>query len=103
MPTCSRRPLGDVHGSPERNGDRHRADRLTRSLVFRPVTPMRTVSRFTLLAGAVIFPFLTGCQTGPLASKGGGNYHVTALRPNDPSKVRVLVSLSKQNIYVMES
>ena len=63
---------------------------------------MRTVSRFTLLAGAVFLPFLTGCQTGPLASKGGGNYHVTALRPNDPSKVRVLVSLSKQNIYVME-
>jgi hypothetical protein len=55
-----------------------------------------------LLAGAVFLPFLTGCQTGPLASKGGGNYHVTALRPNDPSKVRVLVSLSKQNIYVME-
>jgi hypothetical protein len=63
---------------------------------------MRTVSRCTLLAGAVFLPFLTGCQTGPLASKGGGNYHVTALRPNDPSKVRVLVSLSKQNIYVME-
>ena len=63
---------------------------------------MRTVSRVTLLAGAVFLPFLTGCQTGPLASKGGGNYHVTALRPNDPSKVRVLVSLSKQNIYVME-
>jgi len=27
---------------------------------------------------------------------------VTAYKPNDPSKVRVLVSLSKENIYVME-
>ena len=32
----------------------------------------------------------------------GGPYHVTAYKPNDPSKVRVLVSLSKENIYVME-
>ena len=32
----------------------------------------------------------------------GGAYHVTAYKPNEPSKVRVLVSLSKENIYVME-
>ncbi len=32
----------------------------------------------------------------------GGNYRVTAKRPNDPSKVRVKVSLAQQNIYVME-
>jgi len=32
----------------------------------------------------------------------GGPYHVTAYKPNDPSRVRVLVSLSKENIYVME-
>ena len=32
----------------------------------------------------------------------GGPYHVTAYKPNDPSKVRVLVSLSKENVYVME-
>lgn len=31
-----------------------------------------------------------------------GPYHVTALKPNNPSKVRVKVSLSKQNVYVME-
>lgn len=35
-------------------------------------------------------------------SAGGGRYHVTAYKPNDPSAVRVKVSLSKQNIYVME-
>lgn len=47
---------------------------------------------------------LTGCETGGLLSRvsSGGPYHVTAYRPNDPSKVRVKVSLSKQNIYVME-
>ncbi len=37
-----------------------------------------------------------------MASLGGGSYHVTAYRPNNPANVRVKVSLSKQNIYVME-
>ncbi len=32
----------------------------------------------------------------------GGSYRVTAKRPHDPSNVRVKVSLSKQNVYVME-
>jgi hypothetical protein len=35
---------------------------------------------------------LTGCGTGRVT--GGGPYHVTAYRPNDPSAVRVKVSLS---------
>ncbi|MGI9114212.1 MAG: L,D-transpeptidase [Chthoniobacterales bacterium] len=48
------------------------------------------------LAGAAL---LTSCQTAPVS---GGPYHVTAYKPNDPSKVRVKVSLSKQNVYVME-
>ena len=63
---------------------------------------MRSVSRFLLLSGVLVAPFLTSCSTGPMASSGGGNYHVTAYKPNDPSKVRVKLSLSKQNIYVME-
>lgn len=46
---------------------------------------------------------LNGCATtSRLLSGGGGAYHVTAHRPNDPSKVRVKVSLSQQNVYVME-
>ena len=49
------------------------------------------------LCGPFIF---TGCETSRVAS--GGPYHVTAYKPNDPSKVAVKVSLSKQNIYVME-
>lgn len=63
---------------------------------------MQTVSRFFLLSGILALSFLTGCSTGPMASGGGGNYHVTAYKPNEPSKVSVKVSLSKQNIYVME-
>src|SRR5438445_9743389 len=61
---------------------------------------MRHVSRFILLAASGPLFFLTGCQTGRLAPS--GPYHVTAYRPHDPSAVRVKVSLSKQNIYVME-
>jgi hypothetical protein len=63
---------------------------------------MQNASRLLLLGAAVVLSFLTGCSTGPIASSGGGNYHVTAYKPTDPSKVRVAVSLSKQNIYVME-
>jgi len=37
-----------------------------------------------------------------MVSGGGGSYRVSAKRPNNPSNVRVKVSLSKQNIYVME-
>ena len=49
------------------------------------------------LCGPLIF---TGCEISPVA--GGGAYHVTAYKPHDPSKVVVKVSLSKENIYVME-
>ena len=64
---------------------------------------MRTVSRLIFLISAGALSFLTGCTTGPLAGMHGGAYHVTAHRPQDPSAVQVKVSLSKQNIYVMES
>jgi hypothetical protein len=63
---------------------------------------MRTVYRLNVLAAAGLLSLLTGCETGRLLTGGGRAYHVTAYRPNDPSAVRVKVSLSKQNIYVME-
>jgi hypothetical protein len=63
---------------------------------------MRTVFRFLLLSPALVLPFLTGCSTGGFAVGSSESYHVVAYRPSDPSKVRVKVSLSKQNIYVME-
>jgi len=33
---------------------------------------------------------------------GGGNYHVTAYKPHDSSKVKVKLSTSTQNLFVME-
>lgn len=62
---------------------------------------MRLLSRLCLLAAVASAAFLTSCETSPMAS-GGGNYHVVAHRPHNPSDVRVKVSLSKQNVYVME-
>jgi lipoprotein-anchoring transpeptidase ErfK/SrfK len=61
---------------------------------------MRQVSLFMLLAMAGALSLLTGCGTGRAVS--GGEYHVTAYRPSDPSAVRVRVSLAKENVYVME-
>src|SRR5450755_5197005 len=62
---------------------------------------MRLVSRLLLVGAAAGAAFLTGCETGPMGLS-GGNYHVTAHRPHDPSAVRVKVSLARQNVYVME-
>jgi hypothetical protein len=62
---------------------------------------MRFLSQLRLVLVAGSLAALAACTTGPLASRGGA-YHVTAYRPHDPSAVRVKVSLSKQNIYVME-
>lgn len=61
---------------------------------------MRFSHRLLLLAALPAAAFLTSCETGSTLS--GGNYHVTAHRPQNPSDVRVKVSLSKQNVYVME-
>jgi hypothetical protein len=63
---------------------------------------MRILSRFLLAASLPAAVFLTSCETSPMASSGGGNYHVAAHRPQNPNNVRVKVSLSKQNVYVME-
>src|SRR5215467_2404741 len=62
---------------------------------------MRHVYRLIFLCAAPLILLLTSCATGGHVSA-GGPYHVTAYKPNDPSRVRVLVSLSKENIYVME-
>src|SRR5215831_9316526 len=62
----------------------------------------RHVSRFVLITGSgALLLLLAGCGTTRVAG-GGKAYHVTAYRPHDPSAVRVRVSLSKENIYVME-
>jgi L,D-transpeptidase catalytic domain len=73
-------------------------DKTTRS--FSSMELMRLISPLFLLAAAACAAMLTSCET--ISRVSGGNYHVTAYRPHDPSAVRVKVSLSKQNIYVME-
>jgi lipoprotein-anchoring transpeptidase ErfK/SrfK len=62
---------------------------------------MQLLRRVSFCLGAAAALFLTSCGM-PTSSVSSGNYHVTAHRPHNPSAVRVKVSLSKQNIYVME-
>src|SRR5216110_750894 len=61
---------------------------------------MRMLRRVVFLFALCSPLIFTSCETSRVAS--GGPYHVTAYKPNDPSKVVVKVSLSKQNVYVME-
>jgi len=60
---------------------------------------MRLAFRLLLFLPLAGFAFLTSCTTMPPPSR---EYHVVARKPKDPSKVRVDLSLSKQNVYVME-
>ncbi|MEY2491415.1 MAG: hypothetical protein QOH24_366 [Verrucomicrobiota bacterium] len=57
-------------------------------------------TRFLFILTVAFAMVLTSCETARISP--GGPYHVTAYKPNDPSKVRVKVSLATQNIYVME-
>jgi L,D-transpeptidase catalytic domain len=50
-----------------------------------------------LLVGAGLVSFV-GCAGGPV----GKSYHVTAYKPHNPANVRVKLSTSTQNVYVME-
>ncbi|MBA3833985.1 MAG: L,D-transpeptidase, partial [Chthoniobacterales bacterium] len=60
---------------------------------------MRIIFRLCFLTALAAFALLTSCSTTP---KSATIYHVVAHKPHEPSKVRVAVSLSKQNVYVME-
>lgn len=62
---------------------------------------MRLLARLLLIATAPAALFLTSCGTGG-GGYTGGSYHVVAHRPHNPSDVRVKVSLSQRNVYVME-
>lgn len=63
---------------------------------------MKIVSSFMLLVGAAALVSLTGCQMFGGRSASRGPYHVVAYKPHDPSKVRVKLSTSTQNLFVME-
>jgi hypothetical protein len=60
---------------------------------------MRLLCRLSILASLAATVFLTGCGT---TARTGGAYRVTAYKPHDPSKVKVKLSTSTQNVYVME-
>jgi hypothetical protein len=63
---------------------------------------MRQLSRLLFCFGAAgVALFLTSCGSMTTA-RSSGNYHVVAHKPQDPSKVEVKLSLSTQNVYVME-
>jgi hypothetical protein len=57
----------------------------------------RFLALLTLAAG---FALMGGCAT--TSSTSGGAYKVTAFKPHNPDNVRVKVSTSTQNIYVLE-
>jgi len=61
---------------------------------------MRLSFRLLFLVPLAAVALLTSCTT--MAPPSTGTYHVTALKPHDPSKVVVKLSLSTQNVYVME-
>ena len=63
--------------------------------------PLTKILRLLLAPAAVAALALLGsaCTTAPSA---GGSYQVTAYRPRNPSNVRVKLSTSTQNLYVME-
>ena len=52
----------------------------------------------SVLTLTLAIALLGGCATGPSR----GAYKVTAFKPHNPDKVRVKVSTSTQNIYVLE-
>lgn len=60
---------------------------------------MRLIYRLLFLVPLAAIALLTSCSTMPQPA---GKYHVTALKPRDPDKVRVDLSLATQNLYVME-
>ncbi|MEY2557370.1 MAG: hypothetical protein QOE34_795 [Verrucomicrobiota bacterium] len=55
---------------------------------------------FFLCVAAMAALFLTSC--GSTSTVSSGSYKVTAHKPHDPSKVEVKLSLSTQNLFVME-
>ena len=62
----------------------------------------RYISALALAVTAGALSFLTGCADMSSPASSGGSYNPVAYKPHDPNAVRVKVSLSKQQVYVME-
>ena len=63
---------------------------------------MRHLSRLALFLCVPAALLLTSCGTMMTSTASSRNYRVVAHKPHDPSKVVVKLSLSTQNVYVME-
>jgi hypothetical protein len=65
---------------------------------------MKTNSTLVLLTTLLLAAANSSCTKGSLGGRKKSHppYIVKALRPSDPSKVEVKVSLSKKHVYVME-
>ena len=62
---------------------------------------MQHLSRLLFLCvAATVALFLTSC--GSMSTVSSGSYKVIAHKPHDPCKVEVKLSLSTQNLFVME-
>ena len=61
---------------------------------------MQPLSRLFFCVCAAAALFLTSC--GTMGTARSGSYRVIAHKPHDPSKVEVKLSLSTQNLYVIE-
>jgi hypothetical protein len=61
---------------------------------------MQQLSRLFFCLCALAALFLTSC--GTMSTVSSGSYRVIAHKPHDPSNVVVKLSLSTQNLYVME-
>ncbi len=55
-----------------------------------------------LFGAAAALAFLPACTTGTAGGGSSSSYRVTAYRPRNPDNVRVKLSTSTQNLYVME-
>jgi hypothetical protein len=62
---------------------------------------MQYLSRLCFCLCVLAALFLTSCGSMKTASS-SGSYRVVAHKPQDPSKVEVKLSLSTQNVYVLE-
>ncbi len=63
---------------------------------------LRFLSLFALAAAAGALNFLTGCTTETSVGGSSRAYNPVAYKPHNPNAVRVKVSLSTQQVYVME-
>ncbi len=64
---------------------------------------MKKISQLlSVAAGVVALAFLSGCSSTQVVTRRGPDPDPIAYRPKNPNNVRIKVSLSKQQVYVME-